>query len=255
MFVAITLLAVTSLSAMPDGGTRAAQAGAASAKALNAEGYALYKAQRWQEAADTFKEAFTENPKLALAHYNFAATVFAASQADGCSPLTYSFEEALAHLERSIRLDPKRLKRLREDPDFEGFRGTARYFALLGVDIHSRAGLTSIFPKMRFTAPSGHDHPFHRFQFRDGGVVEVEDRDDGYEWITRRGTWRIHLRPADGGGRRVLELEVKVPGTSHARPLQFRAPIQVGTVSLQVAEPASDPLRPILTDGWAECCC
>lgn len=256
--IAISLVAAASLSTLPDAGAGdvpdAGQAPpvAVSAKALNAEGFALYQSQKWQEAADRFKAAFTADPKLAIAHYNFAATIFAAVQADPCAEPPYELEEALGHLVTSIRLDPKRRERMKVDPDFTGFRGSARYHAVLGADIHSKKGLTAAFPKMRFFAPSGHDHPFYWLHFRERGVLEVDDRDDAPKM--RKGRWRIHERKADGG-RKVLELEVDVPGTDELNPLRYRAPIHIGPIELRVAEPDAETFHPLLTDGWAWCCC
>lgn len=46
-----------------------------SAVDLNAQGYRQYKAGRYAEALELFNQAIQKDPKLALAHYNLAATL------------------------------------------------------------------------------------------------------------------------------------------------------------------------------------
>lgn len=75
--MAMTLLgAALATAEAPDGGAR-------SAKALDAEGEALFNEGKWQAATERFREAFTAEPKLAAAHYHFAATVFRSRRDDG----------------------------------------------------------------------------------------------------------------------------------------------------------------------------
>jgi tetratricopeptide (TPR) repeat protein len=240
-------LTVLLLSGAPDGGTH-------SAKELNVEGYELYKANKWKEAADRFKEAFTADPKLAIAHYNFAATIFRALQDDGCDQL-YPLDEALEHLRTSIGLDPKRLARLKEDPDFAEFRHTARYFELLGANLASAAELTALFPKLKFKASSTSDMgPMLRVQFLENGVVSASDRVDlgtEFDWAQRTGRWRIKRVRGDAGVG-VLQLELELPATKKVPALKYRGLIQLTPVELRLT---GAEWLPFLSDAWAECCC
>jgi hypothetical protein len=120
---ALTMMLFTCLvDAAGDGGTPTVPR---SAEALNAEGEAFYKQGRLQLAADRFWDAFTANPRLAIAHYNYAATVFRSLQADGCAVLGQPVDEATSHLELSTRFDEARIQRLKVDPDFKAH---ARHF-------------------------------------------------------------------------------------------------------------------------------
>lgn len=232
---------------------------ARSAKELNAEGYEFYKAWKWQSAADRFKDAFTANPKLAIAHYNFAATAFRALQYDGCAGVSYPLTEAVDHLARSLQLDQGRLNRLKVDPDFAEFRQTVGYFSLLGADTHSAAGIAAVLPKLKLRAPSNQDSgPAFELQFHQSGVVDVLDHDlDGlggsWTWVKRRGrgTWRIKQAFIDGG--RSILLELSAPTTRYLPALNFSGTVTVGPLDLVLKDEKNWPF--FAADAWVVCCC
>ncbi len=247
----ITLLMIASAAA-----AQPTDGGAPSAKTLNDEGYELYKAGKWQQAAERFKEAFTADPNLAIAHYNFAATTYRHQQLDSCAELKYPLSEAVEHLATSLRLDKRRVRRLAKDPDFEEFRQTARYYALLGADLHSVAGLAAVLPKLKIRAPTLADSgPFFRLQFNPGGKVDVFEHhleDSGWTWVKRTGTWRLKRSVADGGGS-VIVLELKAPATRDSRELSNAGPIEVGPTELILKGGNMGPY--FASDEWVDCCC
>ncbi len=245
------LLIVSSIA-----GAQPTDAGTArSAKQLNVDGYELYKAGEWQQAADRFKDAFTADPKLAIAHYNFASTAFRSRQADGCAELSYPLTEAIEHLATSLRLDKGRLARLATDPDFTEFRQTARYHTLRGANLDSVRGLAAVLPKLKLRAPTRADSgPSFRLEFHPGGAVDVFDNvqsEHGWGWLKRPGSWRLKRIAADGGQTIVLELDA--PATQHVPSLRYSGVVEVGPLSLVLRESKVWPF--FASDEWVECCC
>jgi hypothetical protein len=221
------------------------------------QGSARYAAGEFQQAADRFRAAFEANPDQALAHYRFAATVFRALQEDGCRGLSYSLAEAIEHLATSLRLDKALIERLRSDPDFAGFRGTARYHALLGVDTQSPEGLADILPRLKLRSPTVADSgPFHKLEFQPGGAVDVLDHElDAVGWrdVRRVGTWRLKQRVVHG--KKVLLLELDAPATSSWPAIHYSGRVVVGPVELVLEASKAGEGPFFASDHWAECCC
>lgn len=244
----LTMLVATVVAAQSsDAGTRPA-------KALNVEGYDLYKEAKWQEAAERFREAFSADPKLAIAHYNFAATVFRSIRSDGCNP-SASYDEAFEHLARSLQLDKRRLKRIEEDPDFEEFRHTAGYFVLIGSDVHSVAGITALLPKLRISAPSLQDSgPLFRLEFHPDGTLDLLDHDllqsGSWTWTRRPGTWRAKPTVSDGG--RAVLVEISAPAKGAFPALNHSGLVSAGRGGLLFPDENG---RPFAADGLGVCCC
>lgn len=245
--MAVTVLGATLAAAeSPDGGTR-------SAKALDAEGDELFKAGKWHAATARFREAFTAEPKLAAAHYHFAATVFRSIRADGCSP-SASTDEASEHLALSLHLDPRQLKRVAKDPDFDEFRHTAGYFAMIGHDVQSAAGISALLPKLHLHAPSLHDSgPLFRLEFHADGTLEVLDHTfegGAWTWAKRAGSWKTRSTVADGG-RSVL-VELKAPATGALPALNYSGVVFAGRAGLVLP---GERGQTFAADDWGVCCC
>jgi len=107
-----------------------------SARDLNTQGYRLYKEGRYEEALDYFGRAIEADPAYALAQYNYACTLGVLRDMGPeyvCRYDAYKWR-ILDHLEESVRLDPGRLERMKDDPDLECVHDTFRYQLLLGLD-------------------------------------------------------------------------------------------------------------------------
>ena len=102
------------------------------ARELNAEGFKLYRRGKFPEALGTFQRAFQKDQTLAIAHYNYAATLGVLRKAGHVCELDAYRPVILDHLERAIALDPRRRARMRQDPDLDPIRDTVRYQQLLG---------------------------------------------------------------------------------------------------------------------------
>lgn len=243
---AFTLLLLVATAQATDGGIR-------SAKVANAEGYERYKERKWQEATSLFREAFTLEPKFAIAHYNFAATVFVSIREDGCEP-SAPYAEGYDHLARSLQLDKRRLKRLAEDPDFEEFRHTAAYFHLIGDDVVSVAGITALLPKLRLEAPNSQDSgPLFQLEFHSDGTLVVLDNtiDNGsWKWVRRTGAWRVKPTVSDGG--RAVLVEINAPAKGEFPALHYSGVVSAGRDGLSLTAP---PWPYFAADGWGVCCC
>lgn len=186
----------------------AASADSAKGKKLNAEGYELYKKGDFEHAADAFEAAVEAAPRLAIAHYNLAATK--SRIGNGCLAKR---ADILRALKASIALDPSRLERARVDPDFAYVRRTVGFQRLLGAELTTAAGLTALLPTVDFQPPTdcGSDMGCgFEMKFLPGGVFERSEREEGgWEWKRRLGTWRVKERTASGST--LLDIEIDVP--------------------------------------------
>ena len=84
----------------------AAPSSAQSARALNTEGFRLYQAGKYPEALEKFEAAAQADPKLALAHYNVAATLGVLRKQGQICPYSAHRQTILERLNTAIRLDP-----------------------------------------------------------------------------------------------------------------------------------------------------
>lgn len=107
-------------------------AAAPTARELNTQGYRLYQEQRFPEALELFQKAMQQDPRFALAHYNYAATLGRLrTLGQVCQHDAYK-RTILEHLERSIALDSRRRERMKTDSDFDSVKDTVGYQRLLG---------------------------------------------------------------------------------------------------------------------------
>jgi hypothetical protein len=145
-------------------------------------------------------------PRLAIAHYNLAATL--SRIGDACR---VSGAEILGELKASIELDPARLERARVDTDFKYVSGMVGFQRLLGADLRSVEGLTALLPKTQWRPPTdcGSDSGCGVWmKFEPGGKLQRDDRswkgNDAPKLIRRMGTWRVEQRSADAGAAQLL---------------------------------------------------
>jgi tetratricopeptide (TPR) repeat protein len=126
---------------------------AQSARSLNTEGFRLYQAGKYPEALEKFQAAAQADPKLALAHYNVAATLgVLRKQGQVCQYEAYR-ETILERLKTSVRLDPRRLTRAKEDADLDPIRDTVGWQRLLGRSPERLADVPEILRRVTWFSP------------------------------------------------------------------------------------------------------
>jgi tetratricopeptide (TPR) repeat protein len=184
-----------------------ASAEASSAKELNTEGFRLYQAGKYPEALEKFRAATEKDPKHALAHYNVAATLgVLRKQGLVCQHEAY-LQTILEYLTKAVRLDPKRLKRAKEDADLDPIRETVGWQRLLGRSPARVADVPEILKKVKWHDPGvGVYGTLVTLRFEDGGKVlmtkKVPQEDGSLKAETITGTYSVK-------GRKV---EVRLPG-------------------------------------------
>ena len=90
----------------------------------NTPAMALYRAERYAEAADVLRKGLAEHPGLVGLHYNLACFTALAGETD----------EALEHLETAIKDSPGIRDFARADPDFEAVRDDPRFVIIVGKE-------------------------------------------------------------------------------------------------------------------------
>lgn len=145
-----------------------------SAKALNTEGFQLYQAGKYPEALEKFQAAAQADPKHALAQYNVAATLgVLRKQGQICQHDAYR-DTILEHLTASVKLDPKRLQRAKEDADLDPIRDTVGWQRLLGRSPTRAADVPEILRKVSWFGPGvGVYGTLVTLKFEDGNKVTV----------------------------------------------------------------------------------
>jgi tetratricopeptide (TPR) repeat protein len=174
-------------------------ASAESAKDLNTQGFRLYKQKKYGEALELFRKAMQADDKLALAHYNYAATLgVLRKQGKVCDFDAYK-SEILDHLEKSIALDAGRKKRAVADADFEPVRDTVRYQKkVLGKDPAKPGDVKAILEAVTFYGPMGGLGIYGSVlgvDFQPGGKLSVWRKVDLEEGAPKKktvtGTWTL----------------------------------------------------------------
>jgi tetratricopeptide (TPR) repeat protein len=150
---------------------------AQSARALNTAGFRLYQAGKYPEALEKFQAAAQADPQHALAHYNVAATLgVLRKQGSVCDYNAYR-ETILEHLTLAVKLDPKRLKRAKEDADLEPIRDTVGWQRLLGLSPARAADVPKILRQVTWYGPGvGVYGTLKRLSFQAGGTVVLWQR-------------------------------------------------------------------------------
>lgn len=150
----------------------AAPSYAQSARALNTEGFRLYQAGKYPEALEKFEASARADPKFALAHYNVAATLgVLRKKGQVCQHEAYR-NTILERLNASIRLDPRRLARAKEDADLDPIRDTLGWQRLLGRSPEKQADVPEILRRVTWFSPGeGVYGSTRRLSFSDGQRV------------------------------------------------------------------------------------
>lgn len=124
-----------------------------SAKELNTAGFRLYQDGKYAEALEKFRAATQADPKHALAQYNVAATLgVLRKQGKVCDYDAYR-ETILQYLTAAVKLDPKRLKRAKEDADLDPIRDTVGWQMLLGRSPTRSADVPEILRQVSWFGP------------------------------------------------------------------------------------------------------
>src|SRR6218665_1611801 len=148
---------------------------APSARTLNTEGFRLYQAGQYTEALEKFRAATRANPKMALAHYNVAATLGVLRQKGKICEAEAYRETILEYLKRSVELDKRRLARAREDSDLDVIRDTVGWQLLLGRSLKKTSDLPEILQKVTWSIiPAGVMSPRLTLTFSASGRVVLK---------------------------------------------------------------------------------
>ena len=155
---------------------------APAARALNTEGFRLYRAGRLPEALERFRAAAEADPRYALARYNQAATLGALRKQGPQAVCSHdAFRHVITeHLAASVALDPRRLARAKVDPDFDGVRDTVAYQRLLGLDPARPGDAARLVPRVTWWGPGvGAYGSLVKLRFAPRGRVVLERREVG----------------------------------------------------------------------------
>jgi len=178
-----------------------------SAKELNTTGFRLYQAGKYAEALEKFRAAVQADPKHALAQYNVAATLgVLRKQGQICEYDAYQ-STILQYLTAAVKLDPRRLKRAKEDADLDPIRDTVGWQRLLGRSPTRAADVPVLLRKVSWYGPGvGVYGTLVTLRFEDGGKVSLGKKVPQEEGLpkteTITGTYTVK-------GRTV---QVKLPG-------------------------------------------
>ena len=150
----------------------AAPSPAQSGRTLNTEGFRLYQAGKYPEALEKFEAAAKADPKLALAHYNVAATLgVLRKQGQVCQHSAHR-ATILERLNTSIQLDPRRLARAKVDADLDPIRDTLGWQKLLGFTPDKQANVPQLLRRVSWFSPGeGVYGSTRRLTFPDGKRV------------------------------------------------------------------------------------
>lgn len=175
----------------------AAPSSAQSARALNTEGFRLYQAGKYPEALEKFEAAAQADPKLALAHYNVAATLGVLRKQGEICPYSAHRQTILERLNTSIRLDPRRLARAKEDADLDPIRDTLGWQKLLGRSPSRQADVPELLRRITWFSPGeGVYGSTRKLTFPDGKRVVLWRRiiEDPTRTEEQAGTYKIKGR-------------------------------------------------------------
>ncbi|MCY1034911.1 tetratricopeptide repeat protein [Corallococcus sp. BB11-1] len=228
MVLALSLLALT-LSAAPPA--------APSGTALNTQGFRLYQSGQYPEALARFQAAAEAKPDYALAHYNVAATLGVLRKQGKVCEYSAHRDTIVEKLATAVRLDPRRLKRAKEDADLDVIRDTLGWQKLLGLTPAKVADVPALVRAVSWYGPGvGVYGTTRALKFQGSGRVEFWQRevdDSGTPRESRtQGTYTVR-------GRTV---QVRLPGS---KPVS-------GTLSTGGVLTFPEPLG-AFTDSPSEC--
>lgn len=147
------------------------------AKTLNSDGFDLYKAGKYPEALEKFQAAAQADPKLALPRYNVAATLGVLRKQGQICQHSAHRDAILENLKASVKLDPKRLQRAKEDADLDPIRDTVGWQQLLGRSPARAADVPEILRQVSWFGPGmGVYGTLVTLKFEEGGKVTVNKK-------------------------------------------------------------------------------
>ncbi len=136
------------------------------AQVINDRGYAFYRHQQYQKAAEYFRCAIVNDSSYANAHYNYASTLalMYGEESDGADA-----EVIVQHLRKTVELLPGKLTKLLADPDLYPVSCTPQYKKF--VEEHVK--------RESFTVVA-HPVAINRF---DGGLDVVFQDEESKRWF------------------------------------------------------------------------
>jgi hypothetical protein len=178
----------------------------ADALALNRAGFALYEQGRFEDALEKFREAAAADDRLAIAHYNAAATMARLRTLNRVCETNAYVSSIFEELERAIALDPRRRMRAREDRDFASVQTSARWqLAVRRYDARRDLAQILIASDWWGPAPGAHGNTSFIAFKADGSVSgweldpstdEVRQRPLDGRWVVARGKVTIRWTSA-----------------------------------------------------------
>ncbi|AGC45192.1 hypothetical protein MYSTI_03886 [Myxococcus stipitatus DSM 14675] len=148
-----------------------------SARALNTEGFRLYRAGRYPEALEKFQGAVKADPAYALPRYNLAATLGVLRKQGKVCEYSAHRDVILEHLTQAVRLDSRRLARAREDEDLDAIRDTLGWQRLLGHKPEREADVPALLRAVSWYGPAmGINGSKHTLRFLPKGRVVLWTR-------------------------------------------------------------------------------
>jgi tetratricopeptide (TPR) repeat protein len=198
---------------------------APSARTLNTQGFRLYQAGQYPEALEKFQAAAQADPKMALAHYNVAATLGVLRKKGKICDYSAYRETILERLTRSVELDPRRLARAKQDADLDPIRDTLGWQRLLGLSPQNEADVPKLLRRVTwFKLDTGMAREKLTFPDARRVVLERTGFDEETQRVTTRkrtGTYTLRGRTL----RVTLLNEPPVQGT-----LTDKGALQLGTL-------------------------
>ena len=169
---------------------------AATADALNLQGYARYQKKEFGPALELFRRAVKADANHLHANYNLACTLAILLEKEYCEYLE-CVDEVFTHLERAFRILPAQRRHAASDPDLFHCRKYLRYYRLMGYCWTNPAHLRTILTRTVWAVPGpGAINPIAEIRFlEDGTFVAGEgwemQKDGKYGRNTTRGSWKI----------------------------------------------------------------
>ncbi|MBN1880749.1 MAG: hypothetical protein JW885_01135 [Deltaproteobacteria bacterium] len=207
---------------------------AQSARDLNTTGFRLYTEGRYVEALDYFGKAIEADPSYVLAQYNYACTLGVLRDIGPefvCRYDTYKWR-ILDYLEESIRLDPGRLDRMKDDPDLACVHDTFRYQRLLGLNPDDPEDALLILKEVSWYAfNAGAYGPVGGIDFHEDGTLTLWELDVTTAKVKRIEHTGLYSVSDTGmeivlddplSGRRRFSLELSIDGVLSVPGLPFQ---------------------------------
>jgi hypothetical protein len=206
------------------------------AASLNRAGWKEYRARNFVQALDLFEKAWTADPSLAVAHYNWACTAAILYRGNVCEYL-HLRSAIFTHLKRAIELKPAYQKKIVQDNDLSAIRGEYRFWLLTGKSPSDPADLRHILTHCRWFGPQPGTALISRAAFRDDKTMTYE-----LLYISEDGSYMgykpLRARWSVSGADILLDFDTPIKEKK-----QIRAIFRDGTIEFP-----DDELPPLSTD-------